>query len=64
MDVEIAVRYSNDLACVVTITKPGSGELLHQIVTPRAGIPQSIAMGLDEARRMFVAEPWAGDSLH
>ena len=64
MDVEIAIRYSDDRACMVTIRKPGSGELLYQIVTPHAGIPHSIATGLDEARRMFTAEPWAGDGLH
>ena len=64
MDVEIAIRYSDDRACMVTIRKPGSGELLYQIVTPCTGIPQSVAAGLEEARRMFAAEPWAGGKPH
>ncbi len=64
MDVEIAIRYSDDRACMVTITKPGSGELLYQIVTPRDGIPQSVADGLAEARRMFAVEPWVGSRPH
>ena len=64
MDVEIAIRYSDDRACMVTIAKPGSGELLYQIITPRAGIPRSVAAGLEEARRMFAAEPWTGSKPH
>ncbi len=43
MDVEIAIRYSDDRPCTVTIAKPGGGELPYRIVTPRAGIPQSAA---------------------
>ena len=64
MDVEITIRYSDDRPCMVTVTKPGSGELLYRIVAPRAGIPQSVAEGLREAHRMFAAEPWAGDKPH
>lgn len=63
MDVEIAIRYSDDRPCTVTVAKPG-GDELYRIVTPRAGIPQSVAEGLREARRMFTAEPWAGNKLH
>ncbi len=60
MDVEIAIRYSDDRACVVTVAKPNDGEVLYRIVTPRLGIPQAVAGGLREARRLFAAEPWAG----
>lgn len=64
MDVEIAIRYSDDRPCTVTIAKPDGGELLYRIVTPRAGIPQSVAEGLKEARQMFTVEPWAGNKPH
>ena len=63
MDVEIAIRYSDDRPCTVTVARPG-GELLYGIVTPRSGIPQSVAEGLREARRLFAIEPWADDKPH
>ena len=63
MDVEIVIRYSDDRSCTVTVATP-SGEVLYRIVTSRAGIPQSVAEGLQEARRLFAAEPWASDKLH
>ena len=34
MDVEIAIRYSDDRPCTVTIARPASGELLYRIITP------------------------------
>jgi len=58
MDVEIAIRYSEDRPCTVTVAKPDGGELLYRIVTPAAGIPPSVVEGLREARRLFAAEPW------
>lgn len=64
MDVEIAIRYSDDRPCLVTIVKPGSGETLYRILTLLPGIPQSVAEGLREARRLFASEPWAGARLH
>lgn len=64
MYVEIAIRYSDDWPCTVTMTKPGSGVALHQIVTPRVGVPQSVAEGLREARWLFRAEPWTGNKPH
>ena len=63
MDVEIAIRYSDDWLCTVTVATPG-GEVLYRIVTPRAGIPQSVAEGLREARRLFATKPWADNKLH
>ena len=64
MDVEITITYSDDRACVVTIAPPGGGAILYRIVTPRHGIPQSVAEGLQEARRLFAAEPWASAKPH
>lgn len=64
MDVEIAIRYSDDRPCMVTIAKPGSGEPLYRILTLLPGIPQSVAEGLKEARRLFASEPWAGTKPH
>lgn len=58
MDVEIAIPYSDDRPCMVTVARPGTGEPLYRIVTPRSGIPQSVAEGLQEARRLFAIEPW------
>jgi hypothetical protein len=63
MDVDISIRYTDDQPCVVTIMRP-NGELLYRIVTPRSGIPQSVAEGLQEVRRLFATEAWAGDRSH
>ena len=63
MDVEIVIRYPDDRSCTVTVAKP-SGEVFYRIVTPCAGIPRSVAEGLQEARRLFAAEPWASNKLH
>ena len=57
MDVDIIITYSDDRACVVTIALPSGGAILYRIVTPREGIPQSVAEGLREARRLFATEP-------
>ncbi len=58
MDVEIAISYSDDRPCRVTLARPDSGEILFMIVTPLSGIPQSVAEGLREARCLFAVEPW------
>jgi hypothetical protein len=63
MDVEIAIRYSDNRPCKVTVTRPDSGEILFMIVTPLSGIPQSVAEGLREARRLFAIEPWTNPKL-
>ena len=64
MDVEIAIRYSDDRPCMVTIAKPGSGEPLYRILTPQLGIPQSLAEGLREVRRLFEGDPWGDTKPH
>jgi len=64
MDVEIATRYSDDRPRMVTVARPGSGELVYRIVTPRSGIPQSVAEGLREARRQFAIEPRTDGEPH
>ena len=64
MDVEIAIRYSDDRPCMVTVAKPGSGETLYRILTPLPGIPQSIDEGLREARRLFASDPWTRIKPH
>jgi hypothetical protein len=64
MDVEIVIRFSEDRACRVTIARPDGGEIIYMIVTPAAGIPQSVAEGLREARRLFATEPWATISVN
>ncbi len=64
MDVEIAIRYSDDRPCMVTVAKPGSGENLYRILTPLPGIPQSVAEGLKEARRLFASDPWTRTKPH
>ena len=63
MDVEIAIRYSDDRPCLLTISKP-DGEVIYRIVTPHAAIPASLAEGLREAQRLFNAAPWAGRTPH
>jgi hypothetical protein len=45
MDVEIAIRFSEDRACRVTIARPDTGEIIYMIVTPAVSIPQSVAEG-------------------
>jgi hypothetical protein len=42
----------------VTIARPDTTEILFIIVTPVSGIPQSVAKGLREARRLFAIQPW------
>jgi hypothetical protein len=58
MDVEITISYSDDRPCRGSLAQPDSGKILFMIVTPLSGIPRSVAEGLQEARRMFVIEPW------
>ena len=58
MDVDIGIRYSDDQPCKVTIARPDTGEILFMIVTPVSGIPQSVAEGLRETRRLFAVQPW------
>jgi hypothetical protein len=64
MDVEILIRYSDDRLCLVTVARPDGGDILYQIVTPVAGIPQSVGEGLREARRTFAMEPWQRPARH
>jgi hypothetical protein len=64
MDVEIAIRFSEDRACRVTIARPDNGEIIYMIITPAAGIPQSVAEGLREARRLFAIDPWSDCKHH
>ncbi|GAA0592824.1 hypothetical protein GCM10009416_34050 [Craurococcus roseus] len=59
MDVEIAIRYSDDRPCLVTVSRPDGG-VIWRVLTPLAGIPGSVAEGLREARRLFEAAPWPG----
>jgi hypothetical protein len=61
MDVEITIRYSDERPCTVTVARPDSGDILYRVVTPVGGIPQSVAEGLREARRLFETEPWASN---
>jgi hypothetical protein len=63
LDVEIAIRYSDDRPCKVTVARPDSGEI-PLIVTPLGDIPQSVAEGLREARRLFAIEPWDRRKFH
>jgi hypothetical protein len=42
----------------VTIARPDTGEILFMVVTPVSGMPQSVAEGLREARRLFAIQPW------
>ncbi len=58
MDVEITISYSEERARKLTVRRPDTDEILYQIVTPAAGIPQSFVEGLREARRVFGATPW------
>jgi hypothetical protein len=64
MDVEILIRYSDDRPCVVTVARPDSGDILYRIVTPAAGLAQSVGEGLREARRAFAAAPWRHPARH
>jgi hypothetical protein len=64
MDVEIVIRYSDERACSITFTRPDTGEVLYQIVTPVAGIPESFGDGLRETRRLFDIEPWLNNKPH
>jgi hypothetical protein len=61
MDFETAIRCRDDRACMVTVARPGGGDLLYGIVTPHDGIRRSVAEGLRDARRLFEMEPWADD---
>jgi len=45
--VEIGIRYSDDRPGTMTIGQLGNGELLYRIVTPRSGIPHSVAEGYE-----------------
>ena len=63
MDVDIVIRYSDDRLCTQTVARPG-GEILYRIVTGPAGIPQSFAEGLGEARRLFESRPWVNAKPH
>lgn len=56
MDVEIAIRYSDERPCVVTVSRP-DGKVVFCTLTPLADIPDSVAEGLREARRVFEAAP-------
>ena len=42
----------------MTIVRPDITEILFMIVTPVSDIPQSVAKGLREARRLFAIQPW------
>ncbi len=64
MDAEILIHYSDDRPCVVTVARPDSGDILYQIVTPAAGIQQSVGEGLREARRALAMEPWQRPAGH
>ena len=64
MDVDIVIRYSDDRLCTVTVARPDSGEILYRIVARPAGIPQSLAEGLREARRLFEIRPWTNAKPH
>jgi hypothetical protein len=58
------IRYSDHRPCVFTVARRDGGEILYQIVTPAAGIPQSVGEGLREARRALAKEPWQRSARH
>ena len=60
MDVDIAIRFSDERLCVVTVTRPGENEPIYRIVGKRADLPSSLADAMSEVRRMYAAEPWPG----
>jgi hypothetical protein len=64
MDAKIGIRYSDDRPCKVAIAESGTGKTHFMIVTPVSGIPQSVAEGLREARRLFATEPWTDPQAH
>jgi hypothetical protein len=58
--VDIAIHFSDERLCVVTVTRPGETEPIYQIVGRRADLPGSLAEAMIEVRRMYAAEPWPG----
>ena len=58
MDVDIAIRYSDDRLCVVTVSQPGEDEPIYRIVGRREDLGGSLAEAMREARRLYAATPW------
>jgi hypothetical protein len=58
MDVDIAIRYSEDRLCEVTLAWPGEIEPFYRIVERREDLPSSLTEAMREARRLFAIKPW------
>lgn len=58
MDVDIAIRYSDERLCEVTPVRPGEIEPFYRIVGRREDLPSSLTEAMREARQLFAIEPW------
>ena len=60
MYVDIAIRYSHDRLCVLTVSRPGDAEVIYRIVGRRDNLSGSLAEAMSEVRRRYEFEPWPG----
>jgi hypothetical protein len=55
MDVDIAIQYSDDRLCVVTVCRLIDEEAIYRIVGRRENL---VAEAMREARRLYNTAPW------
>jgi hypothetical protein len=58
MDVDIAIRYSDDRLCTVTVCRPADDGVIYRIVGRRESLSGSLAEAIREARRLYETGPW------
>ena len=54
---DIAIRYSDDRLCVLTVSRPGDAEVIYRIVGRRDNLSGSLAEAMREVRRLYEVEP-------
>lgn len=57
MDVDLAIRYSEDSLCEVILCRPGDDVPLYRIVSRRVQLDESITEAMLEARRLYEITP-------
>lgn len=58
MDVDLAIRYSDDRLCEVVVCRPADETPLYRIVSRRAHLGDSITEAMREARRLYEINSW------
>lgn len=63
MDVDLLIHYSDDRLCEIVAIRPVDGTPAYRIATRREELGSCINQAMQEARRIFAADPWPVRSI-